>query len=343
MRLDFKFLILLILVLFSCRKENKETANTPQNNFKILWTDFKDNYPAFLFNNTNWDSVYNATYPSITPNISDKTFLDILNSTLLTLKDAHSFILQTQYENTSYYDIFTHQKPNNFISWHNIFTKYVQLYKTNNSNACLAYGKILNQDIGYFLVESFAENSNDYYLIDSFLDKFKSAKGIIIDIRQNPGGNSRNAEVIASRFTNQPMQYEFFRYRKNSNNYDLTDFQSATLQPDGLLKYNGTVVLLTNRHTFSAAENFALMLKSLPNVIQVGDTTFGGVATQPDFKMLPNGWKYAIPKQILYDNKKIPIKNGIAPNISVQINTLDSINGNDRIIEKAIELINETK
>ena len=339
MRHSYWLIVITTLILDSCKKDN-QIENTPQNNYKVLWTDFKNNYPAFSIHNINWDSVYSVDFPKITNNISENAFLDVVNSSLLTLNDAHSFMIINQKESANYYDIFVRQKPFNFISWNTIFTKYVQLYKTNNSNACLAYGKVINQNIGYFLVESCAENTDDYYMIDSFLSSFKDAKGIIIDIRQNPGGNSKKVEIIASRLTTKSMLYEYVRYRESANNNDLTDFQAITFNPDGLIKYTNKVILLTNRHTFSAAENFTLMLRSLSNVIQIGDTTFGGVATSPEFKELPNGWEYAIPTQILCDNNKIAITNGIAPHIPIWISKSDSINGNDRILEKAIEIIN---
>jgi hypothetical protein len=82
------------------------------------------------------------------------------------------------------------------------------------------------------------------------------------------------------------------------------------------------------------------MLNSLPNVIQIGDTTFGGVASNPIAKSLPNGWTYRMSSQITYDKNKIPIKGGIAPKIPVNITKSDSIQGIDRILEVAINRIN---
>jgi uncharacterized membrane protein len=340
MRHNFNLIVFSILILFSCKKENK-IDNTQQNNFKILWDDFNKNYPVFQINNINWDSVYNVNYANLNSNTTDNALFNILKSSILTLKDAHSDIISNQFGSCNYYSSFVRKKPANFISWSLIFTKYVQLIKVNHSNATMGYGKVINQDIGYFLIESFNEDKNDYYLIDSFLDEFQNSKAIIIDVRQNDGGNELYGQIVASRLTNQAVTYRYARYRNGSKYSDLSDFQPLVLDPEGKIKFTKTVILLTNRHTFSAAEDFTLMLRSIPNIVHIGDTTFGGVATNPIIKTLPNGWTYRMARAINCDRNKLPIMGGIAPQFVFQISKSDSINGIDRLIEAAINKINE--
>jgi hypothetical protein len=322
MRVSFSLLVLAVLILLSCEKEGSKVENTPQNNFIVLWDDFNTSYPVFQLNNINWDSVYTVNYSRINAGTTDYTLFSILKSSILILKDAHSDIISNQYGSTNYYNFFVQQKPVNFPVWNTIFTKYVQLIKVNHSNATMGYGKVINHDIGYFLIESFSESKDDYYLIDSFIDYFQNSKGIIIDIRHNAGGNESYAQIVASRLTNQAVTYRYARYRNGSNYSDLSDFQPLVLNPDGKIKFTKTIVLLTNRHTFSAAEDFTLMLRSLPNVVHIGDTTFGGVATNPIIKTLPNGWTYRMARAMECDKDKVPIKGGIAPQFAVQISKI---------------------
>jgi hypothetical protein len=342
------FIIGFICILISCKKESSSVdsnlpkdsiENNQQKVFNALWTDFNKNYPAFQINNINWDSVYKTNYPKLTSNTSDRELFSILNSSILTLKDAHSDIISNQFGATDYYNIFVRQKPTNFISWMLIGTKYIDVLLNNNHS--IAFGKIKGQDIGYLFVASFADGENDYSLLDSFITKFQNSKGIIIDVRQNSGGNANNGKIIASRLTNKSVICQYERYNTGSGNSGLTDFTPILLEPNNKTKYLNKVILITNRHTFSAAENFTLWLRSLPNVTHIGDTTFGGVASNVISKSLPNGWTYRMPKSIEYDNNKISIKNGIAPQVPILISKSDSINGNDKILEKAIELINE--
>jgi len=325
-----------ILIIVSCKKEN-ESQNDKQKVYKEIWIDFKNNYPAFQENNINWDSIYNVYYPKLSVDISDKEFFNILNSTILALKDAHSDIISSQYGSTDYYNVFIKQKPANYISWVTIGTKYIDVQFNNNQN--IAYGKIKNQDIGYYFVASFFDDKVDYSVFKQFINKYKDSKGIIIDLRQNSGGNSNNGKIIASYLTSETVVFQYERFSNGKSG--LGDFITCTLSPEGDANFKNKIILLTNRRTFSAAENVALMLRSLPNVIHIGDTTFGGVASNVVNKTLSNGWSYRMPSSIEYDNKKISIKGGIAPNAYVGISKSDSISGNDKIIEKAVELINE--
>ncbi len=341
MRHYFNLIVIVIFFLFSCKKADNQIENTQQDNFKILWDDFNANYPAFQISNINWDSVYTVNSSMINSNTKDIELFNILKSSVLALKDAHSDILSNQYGSANYGYIFLQQKPTNFPVWNTIFTKYVQLIKFNHSNATMAYGKVINQAIGYLLIESFNEAESDYYMIDSFLEIFQNSKAIIIDIRHNGGGNEAYAQIVASRLTNQAVTYRYARYRNGPKHSDLSDFIPVALVPDGKIRFTKPVILLTNRNTFSAAEDFTLMLKSLPNVIHIGDTTLGGVATNPITKTLPNGWSYRMARTINCDKNKVPIKGGIAPQFEVQISKSDYNNRIDRIIEAAIYKINE--
>ena len=330
---NFNFILIIILMCFSCTGEDKQADF--QNNYTIFWKDFNANYPAFELNKVNWDSVYAVYYPMINTKTTDFTFQNIINSSILALKDAHSDLNN----NHNYYDILTHQKPTNFISENLINTKYVQITKSNQQN--LRYGKVINQDIGYFSISGFTGTESDYYFIDSFLDSFQNSKGIIIDVRQNGGGNEAYGRIVASRFINESVIYRYGRFRNGPKYSDLSDFIPVVLNPDGKIKYTNTIILLTNRHTISSAEDFILMLNGLPNVIQMGDTTFGGVASNPTAKSLPNGWTYKMSTQLTYDRSKIPITGGIVPKIPICITKSDSIQGIDRILEEAINKINE--
>lgn len=313
--------------------------NTLQNNFKVFWNDFKINYPAFQINNINWDSVYAVNYSKINSSTSDYEFFKILNSSFLALKDAHSGIISSNYGRTDYYSSVFQSKPDNFSGKYFIQNNYLPILSRTMINSDIFYGFLKNTNIGYMYIGSFACKEKDYFFIDEFLKRFKDTKGIIIDVRHNGGGNEDFARVVASRFTNKSVVYRYGKYRNGPKPSDLSNYEMI-LEPGGENKYLKTIVLLTNRHTFSSAEDFTLMLRSLPNVRHMGDTTFGGVATGPIVRTLPNGWTYRMSRAMDCDNKNIPIKGGIVPTIPVQMKKADLDKGVDRMIEKAITQIN---
>ncbi|HEY3371521.1 MAG TPA: S41 family peptidase [Prolixibacteraceae bacterium] len=312
--------------------------NTPLNNFKILWCDFKINYPLFELNHIDWDSVYRVNCSKITSQTTNQELYAILSSSILTLKDQHTD-LKTQFNaGFAYQHSICHNRPANFISL-KIIDNYIwdKLQKVNDH---ISFGTIKKGNIGYIYIGSFECNEKDYYFIDDFLKMHPDLKGMIIDIRQNGGGNEGLGLIVASRFTNRPVTYRYARKRNGPDYSDLGDCMPMVLNPGGTVKFLKPVILLTNRKTFSAAEDFTLMLKCLPNVIQMGDTTTGGVGTNPRYKPLPNGWEYRIAYDMSCDWNKKPIKNGIAPQVPIWINKKDQFNGNDRILEAAIKQLN---
>lgn len=328
-----------LTALIACKEDTiVQSENMPQRNYEIFWTDFNTNYPVFGLNGIKWDSVYKVNAPKINASTDDATLYNIMKSNVLLLKDAHSDLITPSNSSLGYYFTFINQKPANFISRNLIFSKYVEPIQSNNAN--LSFGKVINQDIGYFYIGGFQDSQNDYLLIDAFLSKFENAKGLIFDVRNNGGGNENYAQIIANRLTDKTLTYRYAANRAGSGYSDFI-FYPLMLIPAGKTQFTKKVVLLTNRRTFSAAEDFSLMLKSLPNTVHIGDTTFGGVATNPIIKTLPNGWMYRMSRSMECDNNQKPIKNGIAPNIPVQISKSDTDNGIDRILEAAVKNINQ--
>ena len=62
----------------------------------------------------------------------------------------------------------------------------------------------------------------------------------------------------------------------------------------------GPVYLLTSDVTLSAGEVFALYMRALPNVIQVGGNTRGAFSDMIE-KPLPNGWTLSLSAEVYRD------------------------------------------
>ena len=69
------------------------------------------------------------------------------------------------------------------------------------------------------------------------------------------------------------------------------------VEPASSIGFTGPVYLVTSDITVSAGETFTLMMKALPNVIQVGGSTRGAFSDQLP-KPLPNGWSLALPAEL---------------------------------------------
>jgi C-terminal processing protease CtpA/Prc len=96
------------------------------------------------------------------------------------------------------------------------------------------------------------------------------------------------------------------------------------------------VVILANRHTFSAANNFVQVMKSLPQVTIIGDRTGGGSGL-PFTYNLPNGWNIRLSASPMLDAEGNDTEWGIDPDIKVDMAPDASLTGRDAILDCAIQ------
>ena len=161
--------------------------------------------------------------------------------------------------------------------------------------------------------------------------------GLIIDVRDNGGGNDGNGRDIAARFTTQRRAYSYVKFRNGPGHSDFSPLFVGEIAPGGV-HYDGRVVVLLNRQDFSAAEHFALMMRSIPGTILIGDTT-GGASGNPLKRELANGWVYQMSESITYDlNHETFEEVGIAPDMVVLQTLEDLNNSSDPVLFRAVEL-----
>jgi hypothetical protein len=324
---------LLLLAIAGCTEiiMGEDPKGTAENTFESFWHGIDDTWPEFESKHTNWDSVYAVYRPQVTASTTDIELRGIFAAMLPVLKDGHTDVYPNSKTTIGYYPPF----PRNYFGFTWIVQKYGLFVRGNNS---MVYG-FFGPDIGYIYIANFAASADKYTIIDDILKEFKNVKGIIIDVRNNGGGNSLNSKNIASRFADKTNVYEYVRFRINSQTKDLGDFWSGEIAPAGPSQFKGKVAVLTNRYSFSATEDFVLMMKSFPNVTLIGDNTGGGSGTRPVLKELPNGWTYRVSSTLLSGVDKVPITNGIAPHIRISLSKTDSLNGKDPIIETAKNIV----
>ena len=98
------------------------------------------------------------------------------------------------------------------------------------------------------------------------------------------------------------------------------------------------MTVLTDRGSYSATSYFSLGVRAINTMTLIGDTTGGGLGA-PNGGQLPNGWTYrfSITKTISHDG--INWENGVAPDIQVDLDPNQALNGIDAIMERAITFI----
>lgn len=308
-----------------------DPENNQRNNFNLLWEDFDSHYARFLYKHVDWDSLRAVMSAKIMDRTSDEELFDILSSMLAQLRDSHA-VLESPF---GFYQYFPEGYVRNF-NLSNVKTHYLQKV---SSQTVFTYGPLAD-GIGYIHIRSFADSRQDYQGIDALLEEMQENRGLVVDVRSNSGGSSGNAETVASRFADERRIFGRIQYRNGPSHGDFTDWTDLAISPDGPFRFMKKIALLTNRFVGSAAEDFVLMMRVMPHVTVVGDTTSGTCGGSPVTRELPNGWLYRIPLSMEITAENAVYEGvGIEPDITVWISQQDEARGRDTILEKAIEIL----
>ena len=158
-------------------------------------------------------------------------------------------------------------------------------------------------------------------------------KGIILDLRNNPGGLVHEAKNVASLFLKKDLPI-VKECDKNNECFWLKSNGPGKLA-------DIPIVILINKGTASAAEILAGALKSnIEDTMLVGETSFGKGLVQKVMylsdgsiiKITTENW-YTPDDEIIHDI-------GIKPHLEIELTEEDVENNKDTQLEKAIEIIN---
>lgn len=303
--------------------------------FDQLWHETDVTYSMFAVKHVNWDSVGAVYRPRAVAAQSDAAFARVLSDMLMSLHDRHVSITPGRGAMPMVYQAAIDLQPLDFDS-----TLVERAYLTRRVSAAatphLSAGW-LSPSVGYVRIPSFVGSGWDGEL-DTALDSLQGITRLIVDLRSNSGGNYELALDLAGRFTEQSQAFGFVRIRNGPKHDDLTDPIAETLHPTGRRKFTGTVYLLTNRRVFSSAENFALALQQLPNVVTLGDTT-GGSSGRPVTRELANGWTYELSTWIEYTiDHQVVEDHGVAPSVFVPRSSTAGVARRDAVVDRALQL-----
>ncbi len=159
-------------------------------------------------------------------------------------------------------------------------------------------------------------------------------KGIILDLRNNPGGFLEVAVDIAGWFFNSGDLVAIEQFGKAENN-NKTEFRASGL--GGLKNYS--VVVLVNQGTASAAEILAGALRDNRGIKLIGEKTFGKGSVQ-ELVNLKDGSSLKVTVAKWLTPKGVSIsEHGLEPDYKVVITEQDTENKKDLQLDKAVEVL----
>jgi hypothetical protein len=331
----FKFQLIIALgaMIASCTK--LETYDdTPTGNFEALWSIIDENYCFFDYKaeeyGLDWNTVYRQYKRKIDDNMSNAGLFEVLGDMLDELRDGH-VNLYAAHDVARYWDFHEGYAPN--------FSEEIQAYYLG-SDYKIASGlryTILPDNIGYIYVPSFSSSIGEGNL-DECLNALALCRGLIIDVRNNGGGNLNYAEALASRFTNERLLTGYICHKTGIGHNDFSEPTPLYLDSSDRIRWQKRVCVLTNRSSYSATNDFVKIMRSLPHVTVVGDRTGGGSGL-PFSSELPNGWSVRFSACPSFDADMKHTEFGIEPDIKIEMTDDDRLQGLDTIIETARALL----
>mgnify|MGYP001336632003 CR=1 FL=1 len=175
------------------------------------------------------------------------------------------------------------------------------------------------RSVGYIRADRFDDGAAD--LIDEAMTAARDTDGLVIDIRNNSGGNASALRLLAYFAEPGPgialLSREFLTsldrpagaadleavHRVERAYTDEAVFQAVTagegatmlmIEDIGELRYRNPVVILTGPETASAAEGFAWGAREQTRAVIVGRDSAGALLSSDRFD-LPGGWSVTLP------------------------------------------------
>ncbi len=322
--------LLFLAVLAGCSDlivtEPEEHYNVAD--FESAWQIVRSVYPYFQFKHINWDSVRTVYLPRAEAAKGDE--IDgVLFSMLKELKDGH-VRLQTR----GGASVATYTPPradkDRYAYSPLVVRKYFDRELLIAGDQRIEYG-IPGDNIGYIYVATLRREEPVAAGFDQALAYLKETKGLIIDVRHNGGGSDDNSIAIVTRLISSPIDMLPSPAPGGGLN------QGSYIYPRGPFQYTKPVVLLINGVCFSSCEDFAEMMKHVPTVTAIGDTTGGGSGA-PALFTLPSGRQINVSTKDFRRYDGLPIEwNGVPPDILILQTEEDIRQGRDKQLEYALD------
>jgi C-terminal processing protease CtpA/Prc len=205
--------------------------------------------------------------------------------------------------------------------------------------------KMLSGGIAYVALNTFQDEGVDKDF-DAAFPEIEKSNALILDLRENGGGNGGIGYRILSYLTEKPFLTPAWSTRDYRPAYRAWGRIENTyrgepdlVQPHGGTAYTRPVVVLTSGGTYSGAEAFVVAFDSMQRGAIIGEPT-GGLSGSPLSFPLPGGGSATVCSTVVrYPNGKEYEGVGIQPNVLVHPTIADFRAGRDTVLSAAVDYL----
>ncbi len=365
-----------------CKKniDNPVSNATPTNFsqvFNQFWNGMNTNYLYWDIDTTNWDAMY-AKYQPIFAQLNLQNNNDLLTSVsyfrqmTAGLVDSHYAISFLPTSIANQYVFPAQARKEKASSFHSPFL-YLSIdsayfdkgymygeYITTENEQMYAVCATIQNKVLYFscsqfaLQEAYSSSNNNgvkttlQYFFNQLQNLPQSIKGLVIDVRNNPGGNLVDLDFLVGRLIGQPLHFGYTHYKSGNGRLDFTPWVDAVVQPQPTGKaLNVPIIVLADNYSISLAEAVTMAIHAMPNGSFVGETTWGATGPITDNVVYDDG-QFDVPGFLSVYTSSAAFKYidgkryegiGFPPGVAVPFNLTDLFAGDDQQLDKAIAMI----
>lgn len=190
-------------------------------------------------------------------------------------------------------------------------------------------------------------------LIDDLTSGTVNTKKLILDLRDNSGGDLADLNVIMPLLLERSLVIGSTRSKSSKDPFSYTPWIKTTINPSPVRTKSAPehIAVLVNKNTSSLAEIFAISLSGLSNTNIIGEKTAGITGIQGDPKIFLSG-SFDIPNFMTVNMTSLDYRSadnsnyegvGLQPKTLIRIDTSDTVSNSDPYLEAAIKFLHEVK
>jgi hypothetical protein len=331
-----------------CASGGTPSSRDPALNFEVYFRTFAEQYAFFDLHGVDWDGQYDRYRPMITDETTSDELFAVLSEMTAPLQDPHVSLVADDREFTA------RVGPDWSMAFMPDIEAYLAVhYLRDRRSLVLGDGRIAYRrfpdGIGYLSIREMAEygqNEAEELLvvaaaIDRVIEAAEDSAALVIDVRFNSGGYDGVSLQLASRFADQRRLAWTKWARPDGAKRDSSPVpREFYVQPEGPRQYRKPIVVLTSSITVSAAEMFVLAMRTLPNVVVMGEPT-AGAHSDALVRSLPNGWSFTLSNETYAaaDGARYE-KVGIPPDVPAELEPAGFAADQDSMLAAARDYLN---
>jgi carboxyl-terminal processing protease len=218
----------------------------------------------------------------------------------------------------------------------------------DDAPAARTAGRWLAEGLAYIKIPSFLDPEGEARAL-AYVKEFASAARLIVDVRNNHGGSTPAAlhRALMDRpyrwwAESSPLNVGVLTYQAQMGQASMFAHSHLLWRTEANMPapeaYRGAVLILMDRGTYSAAEDFAMPFKDNGRAVLLGEPT-GGSTGQPYYYAFDNGLQFGIGAKRVYlpDGGKFEGV-GLAPDVHIPLRREDLYAGRDTILAHAVTI-----